>query len=63
MKTNILPASDPSYPLVTGKPLEEMKIDQKKRAVFSLDGCFGCWENLQLQRGQEIHKSINLMWF
>lgn len=36
MKTNILPASDPSYPLVAGKLLEEMKIDQKNPcALFS----------------------------
>lgn len=30
MKTNILPASDPTYTLVAGKLLEGMKIDQKK---------------------------------
>lgn len=31
MKTNILPASDPTYALVTGKLLEGMKIDLKKK--------------------------------
>lgn len=36
MKTDILPASDPSYPLVAGKLLEEMKMDQKKPQSFLL---------------------------
>lgn len=52
MKTNILPASDPSYALAAGKLLEGMKIDQKNLADFSLDGCCGYCRNLQLQRGQ-----------
>lgn len=36
MKTNILPASDPSYPLVAGKLLEDMKIDKKNMQSFLL---------------------------
>lgn len=52
MKTNILPASDPSYAVAAGKLLEGMKTDQKNLADFSFDGCCGYWGNLQLQRGQ-----------
>lgn len=66
MKTNILPASDPSYALAAGKLLEGMKIDQKNPADFSLDGCCGDWGNLQLQRGQweiKVQKNISLRWF
>lgn len=36
MKTNIVPASDPTYTLVAGKLLEGMKIDQKKNQQTSV---------------------------
>lgn len=63
MKTNILSASDPSYPLVAGKLLEEMKLIKKKVQSFLLMAALAVWRICSCREARRYKKSINPMWF